>query len=88
MANKKINVDALCPFFITEAGKSITCEGIIGKEVLNRFDTQEEKIAHEEKYCTKYSCEECGIYKANIEKYKQQEKTRKGITEKYSYKVP
>lgn len=69
MANKKINVDAVCPFFITESRMSITCEGIITERMISRFNTEEEKKAHELEYCTKYKCENCGIFKANNVKY-------------------
>ena len=37
MANKTINVDAMCPFFYTESAKSVTCEGIVGENTVTRF---------------------------------------------------
>ncbi len=70
MANKKINVDAVCPFFYTESTKNITCEGIVGANTVTRFTYSQDKITHEKKYCTCHKAYEmCPIYKANIVKY-------------------
>lgn len=88
MANKEINAKALCPFFITESKKSITCEGIIAEQNVTRFTSEEEKKAHQEQYCTKYYCENCKIYKALSEKYTQEKNERGGIAVKYEYKMP
>lgn len=68
MANKTINVDALCPFFHTESVKSVTCEGIVGKNTVTRFTYSSQKVSHEKTYCTsEYST--CPIYRANMKKY-------------------
>lgn len=88
MANKSINVYAICPFFITESNKSITCEGIIGKENVSRFNTVEEKKAHEEYYCTKQDYEACEICKALLGKYRQEENKLGDITQKYNFSMP
>ena len=88
MANKEINAKALCPFFVTESPKSITCEGIIGKECVSRFDTTEEKKAHEEQYCTKRDYEACEICKALLGKYRQEENKDSGIISKRVFMMP
>ena len=68
MANKKINVDAMCPFFFAESVKSVTCEGIVGQNTVTRFTYSEQKVTHEKNYCTSaYS--DCPIYLANMQKY-------------------
>ena len=68
MANKTINVDAMCPFFYTESAKSVTCEGIVGENTVTRFSFSSQKVTHEKTYCTSdYST--CPIYKANMKKY-------------------
>lgn len=61
MSNKTINVEAKCPFFVSEAKMSITCEGLIGKEHLTRFDTKEEKVNHEKAYCTTFDFRDCAL---------------------------
>lgn len=88
MSNKSINVDALCPFFLCESKKSITCEGIITESMVSRFDTEEEKQIHEKTYCTKYDFESCEICKALSKKCDKSEDKRVGITEKYIFKMP
>lgn len=68
MANKTINVDAVCPFFYTESVRSVTCEGIVGANTVTRFTYSSQKIKHERCYCTSdYST--CPIYEANMKKY-------------------
>lgn len=69
MSNKTINVKALCPFFIDEADRSITCEGIIGDRVKTQFRTQSDKFTQQRKFCTTYGYFACPICKA-IEKNK------------------
>ena len=68
MSNKLINTEAKCPFFISEAQKTITCEGIAGKETVTRFGDVSGKVGHEMKYCCEnYS--ECPVNKAIMQKY-------------------
>ena len=69
MANKTINVEALCPFFVTENPKSITCEGVIGKVQFARFDTIENKKTHQSFYCTSRNYENCPQFMAVLKKY-------------------
>lgn len=88
MSNKTINVEAICPFFLCESKKSITCEGIITESMVSRFDTEEEKQFHEKTYCTKYDFESCEICKALGKKYDKAEDNRGGMTVKYTFKMP
>ena len=71
MANKTINALAFCPFFVTEAKRSITCEGIIGKTVVNYFETEREKVAHENNFCTGRCCKGCAVHSAIMQNYIQ-----------------
>ena len=68
MANKTINVNAVCPFFASEGQATITCEGVIGKWNTTRFLTVSDKLEHEDLYCC---CDyaSCPIYKAVMTKY-------------------
>lgn len=68
MANKTINVDAICPFFASDGERTLTCEGVIGKWTVTRFLTVSDKIEHEEAYCC---CDyaSCPVYKAVMTKY-------------------
>ena len=64
-------VDTQCPFYIKEANKSITCEGM--KEECNlciKFQSEEEKLKYQEENCFKYP-NGCEIRKINEEKYKR-----------------
>lgn len=88
MANKKINVLTICPFFITESKQSITCEGIIGEQTVSRFNTKEEKEAHQQVYCTKQYYVNCDLCKACYTKYGQEERAEGGITEKHKFAMP
>ncbi len=88
MSNKLINVNALCPFFISESVKSITCEGIIGEQNVTRFNSEQEKKLHQGKYCTKRDYENCEICKVLLEKYIREERKYGDITLKTIFKVP
>jgi hypothetical protein len=68
MANKTIEALILCPFYKSESAKSITCEGIIGCDCVNRFDTISQKIAHETKYCAK-DYDKCRLHTSVLRKY-------------------
>lgn len=52
MANY-ISTLIVCPFFVRESEKSITCEGIIKDTVdTRRFASKAAKARHEDIYCT------------------------------------
>ena len=40
MANKTIDAMIYCPFYISEARSSITCEGIIGDRTVSQFTNE------------------------------------------------
>lgn len=73
MPNKTINVTTLCPFYINEDDRSITCEGIIGDRLKTQFKTRSDKIIQQTKFCTTYGYCACPICKA-IEKNKYKPK--------------
>ena len=81
MANKNIDALVYCPFYITEARNTITCEGIIGEKTVTRFEKESDKKYHEFNFCTGKSCMGCGVFKAVIANYtpEEQEATRKVI---------
>ena len=62
MANKTIDALVFCPFFVSEARNSITCEGIVGAFTVNRFNTEHEKLEHEKNFCTDKTCMGCGVH--------------------------
>lgn len=61
--------DVLCPFFIGDDTKSLTCEGFAAKVKLRTdFASTAKKAEHMGTYCAgRY--EMCGIYQLAIEKY-------------------
>ena len=49
---------AVCPFYVKESEKSITCEGLIpGTNMMIRFGGQKKKTAWLEKHCCSYKYE-------------------------------
>ncbi len=69
MANKTIDALVYCPFYISEAKTSITCEGIIGDKTVNQFVNEKEKRNHEENFCIGKCCHGCGVYSALMVNY-------------------
>ena len=43
MANKTIDALVFCPFYMSEAPLSITCEGIVGEATVSKFPTKKKK---------------------------------------------
>lgn len=72
MANNPFGTKTICPFYVREALKSITCEGIIpGTCSMTRFESVEEKLAYQAANCEKYgyaTC--CRLAAALMEKYR------------------
>lgn len=65
MANYTGGANAVCPFYIREADKSITCEGAIpGAENAIKFTTEEEKRRHQDRYCSTFRFGDCPTAKA------------------------
>ncbi|MBR6677017.1 MAG: hypothetical protein IKL24_06780 [Clostridia bacterium] len=69
MANKTIDAAMFCPFYLSEAAMSITCEGIIGNSTVNRFASAAEKIYHEQNFCMDMTCRGCGVYTALLQEH-------------------
>lgn len=64
-----ICADIECPFFLTETGKTISCEGVEdGTKNLMRFESSEDKVAYIEEHCCHYP-NECKLRKILEEKY-------------------
>lgn len=68
MANKTVDVMAVCPFYEGEGKKTITCEGAIGVRCLNTFETVSDKIKHELAYCCR-NYKNCALAKTLLDKY-------------------
>ncbi len=58
-----------CPFYITEAKTSITCEGIIGDKTVSQFVSEKAKKEYEKNFCIGRCCHGCGIYTALMDNY-------------------
>ena len=69
MPNKAIDALAFCPFYVTEARTTITCEGIIGESTLNKFYSEADTEYHEDNFCKSKTCVGCGVYSALIQNY-------------------
>ncbi len=69
MANKNIDAQAFCPFYVSESNNTITCEGIIGDRLISHFDSIDEKKAHEENFCIGKCCNGCAIHNAIMINY-------------------
>lgn len=69
MANKTIDAQVYCPFYVCEARSTITCEGVIGAYTVNRFRSEREKLEHEQNFCTGKWCRGCGIHSALMKNY-------------------
>ena len=77
LSNKAIDAMVYCPFYISEARYSITCEGIVGSSTVNRFPTEHEKNEHETNFCTGKTCCGCGVYSALMGNYSTQSNTKR-----------
>lgn len=72
MATKTIDARAVCPYWRSEGIISIVCEGIITGEVMHRFDRVEDKVRHEERFCTRMDCyKNCSFAACLEEKYRE-----------------
>ncbi len=50
----------ICPFFLREAARTITCEGIApGALCGHRFDTAQDRARHQREYCNSYGYPSC-----------------------------
>ena len=72
MANKTIDALVFCPFYVSEAKYTITCEGIVGSRTVNRFMSERDKTEHEMNFCTGKYCSGCGVHSAIMQNYTPQ----------------
>ena len=63
---------SICPYFLREYNKSITCEGLCGKdEFMHRFVSTKDKCDYQKKYCFRYDYSRCPLAKILDGKYGQ-----------------
>ena len=74
MPNKSSSYKTICPFYIKDADKSITCEGLIpGTNDVRRFHTTQIKQEYQENVCQSEAYAYlCPIADALIEMYHRQ----------------
>ena len=79
MANYTFGARVICPFYLKEAGKSITCEGLAeGTTNMMRFTSEAEKQRFQELNCEMHNYEFCCPMAAAImrTKYSEEASTR------------
>lgn len=62
----------ICPYYISQGKKSVTCESVEEKEIKStvmRFEREEKKKDWMEKYCVKWTYKECPYAKMKEERY-------------------
>lgn len=65
-----MDVNAQCPFYVSEFKKSVTCEGIEdGVETVLRFREAKIKTRFVSRYCNNPKYEDCPYAKAAAQKY-------------------
>lgn len=71
MGNYTFGTKTVCPFYIKEALKSITCEGLTaGTDNMTRFMSSEDKLCYQEQHCEMYDSENhCPLAAALMRKY-------------------
>lgn len=73
MANYKGGVTSVCPFYIREAGLSITCEGIEGcSNVMMRFSGTKQKLSWQTSVCETFTYMRCPIAAIANKKYEEE----------------
>ena len=73
MANYTGGANTVCPFYMHEADKSITCEGLRETSLLMmRFRQREEKEAWQAEFCVKFSYDQCPVAWMLLQKYDAQ----------------
>ncbi|MEG2152226.1 MAG: helix-turn-helix transcriptional regulator [Clostridia bacterium] len=71
MANVRGGTDTFCPYYVREANKSITCEGMIaGTYSQQRFDSEADLHDFQAQNCSTQSYDRCPLAAALIEKYR------------------
>lgn len=79
MANYTYGSKTICPFYLKEARKSITCEGLTeGTTNMTRFASEEEKHSFQAANCEMYNFGRfCPMAAAIMRKYKEQNHAEK-----------
>ena len=76
MANKSIEANIKCPFYIYESRTFLSCEGLISGTVINnRFESAKIKKSFIKRYCYHEDGGKCPIAKALYKKYDDFDKT-------------
>lgn len=70
MANKTIDIIAICPFYEGDGKRTISCEGAIGVRCMSTFDTVSDKVKHEAAYCCK-NWHDCTLARLLLDKYEK-----------------
>ena len=74
MPNYTGGADTVCPFYLREEAKSISCEGFgLASVMTMKFKKTEEKRAWQNQYCFLFSYGRCPIAAAIAKKYETQE---------------
>lgn len=69
VANYVYGTKTVCPFYLKEAQKSITCEGLIdGTCNMTRFNSEDEKTQYQSANCEMYNYTNCCKLAAALEK--------------------
>lgn len=72
MASTTGGAHAVCPFYIREYKRSITCEGVgQSDEILHRFSGGQEKAEFQRRYCFGYGFYRCPVARMLWEKYEK-----------------
>lgn len=70
MANVKGGTETVCPYYVREANKSITCEGMVaGTLTQHRFDSEAEMLSFQARYCCTTTYSRCPLASSLSEKY-------------------
>lgn len=61
--------EMMCPFYESQTGSYITCEGVIGINQKTKFPSAFKKMKHMEWFCKTWDYKKCPQYRAVIKKY-------------------
>ncbi len=73
MANKEIDVRAVCPFYRREGHFTITCEGVMGRDMVHVFERIRDKTRQEERFCCG-DWERCPVARVLMRKYEAEKR--------------
>lgn len=71
MSNYTFGAKTVCPFYVKEAGKSITCEGLSAETAnMTRFESSGKKELYQTAHCETYEyADNCPLAAALMRKY-------------------